>query len=232
MSPHTTVIIPAFNEAKCITETLDEALAAFGDCDYRILVIDDGSTDETFQLVRELSVTNSCLTAHRLDRNRGFGHALCEGLRQVTTELVAWLPADGAYEPRVVMKPELLTGNTPLMLGFRSSPGKGIRKTVSQIVIVLVRLFFRTDVRNYSGVFVGRTDFLKDLGLRPQSTFLTWQVAILANRSGQQISRSTLSVRSTLNSSRKSRAFHLRGILKGFQELVQLWVSIHTSHRS
>lgn len=232
MSAHTTVIIPAFNEARRITDTISEALAVFGGHDYRILVIDDGSTDETSQLVTALSAKNECITLRQLERNRGFGYALYEGLKQVTTDLVAWLPADGAYDPRIVMKPQLITGEVPLLLVFRGSSGQGIRNLVSQTVIFLVRLFFRTDVQNYSGVFVGRTDFLKSLGLRPQSTFFTWQVAILANRSKHQVDRAIVSVRAALNNSRRSRAFHLSAILKGIRELLQLWVSFRTSNRS
>jgi glycosyltransferase involved in cell wall biosynthesis len=231
MSAHTTVIIPAFNEAGCITDTISEALAVFGGHDYRILVIDDGSTDETYELVTALSAKNECISLRQLERNRGFGYALYDGLNQVTTDLVAWLPADGAYDPRIVMKPQLITGEVPLLLMFRSSSAQGIRNLVSQTVIFLVRLFFRTDVRNYSGVFVGRTDLLKSLGLRPQSTFFTWQVAILANRSKHQVNRELVSVRSALNNSRRSRAFHVSGLLKGLRELLQLWVSFRPSSR-
>jgi dolichyl-phosphate beta-glucosyltransferase len=75
--PFLSVVIPAFNEAERLPRTLDRVavfLRAFGR-DHEVLVVDDGSRDDTAQRAREAGAT-----VLRGDRNRGKGHAVRRGM--------------------------------------------------------------------------------------------------------------------------------------------------------
>jgi glycosyltransferase involved in cell wall biosynthesis len=88
------VLIPAFNEGRAVRQTVvtvRETLRA-ASIEHEIIVIDDGSTDET---AREAAAAGAILLRHPI--NRGYGRALKSGLRHATGELIAIIDADGSY---------------------------------------------------------------------------------------------------------------------------------------
>jgi dolichyl-phosphate beta-glucosyltransferase len=91
-----TVIIPAYNEQRRLPPSLDR-LEAFLDAtsiDYRILVVDDGSSDATSQLVDGRSRRVSAL---RLRHHRGKGAAVRAGMLSATGAVLAFTDADLPY---------------------------------------------------------------------------------------------------------------------------------------
>jgi len=89
----TTVLIPAFNEHATIRKTVADVLAVLDESD-QVLVIDDGSTDDTAQLAYEAGAT-----VLRLDSNRGKGVALREGFKRADGRYVVTIDADGQDDP-------------------------------------------------------------------------------------------------------------------------------------
>ncbi|MBI4160529.1 MAG: glycosyltransferase family 2 protein [Candidatus Yanofskybacteria bacterium] len=90
------IIIPAYNEARTIKEVIKRVRAArvFG-LEKEIIVVDDGSNDQTFSLVRtEPGVT---LIYHAI--NQGKGTALRAGFKQATGDIVLIQDADLEYDP-------------------------------------------------------------------------------------------------------------------------------------
>ena len=96
-----TVIVPALNEAEALPELIGEIHSAVGPTglNYGILVVDDGSTDGTFGLVRELSRTDPRVGAIRLRRNFGKSAALAVGFDSADSDLVVTIDGDGQDDP-------------------------------------------------------------------------------------------------------------------------------------
>src|SRR4051812_35603754 len=90
------VVVPAFNESRHIAATL-RGVPAYVD---RILVIDDGSVDDTARQVRALRDPRVLLVSHA--RNRGVGRALCTGYQRAMAEgadVIAVMAGDGQMHP-------------------------------------------------------------------------------------------------------------------------------------
>ncbi len=88
------VVIPAYNEERGVGDVirkLQNVLENSG-CNYEIIVVDDGSTDKTVDIVRETGVR---LIQHSF--NRGYGAALKTGIRQAKHDIVVITDADGTY---------------------------------------------------------------------------------------------------------------------------------------
>src|SRR5690242_18226225 len=85
------IVIPAFNEARGIRETLRGLIAAVPDAE--IIVIDDASTDGTAEAVLEFPQV--LLAQHPF--NRGYGAGLKTGMSLARGEYVAWFDADNEH---------------------------------------------------------------------------------------------------------------------------------------
>jgi len=91
-----TVIVPVFNEEKLINQTL-KSISCFLEflkprLTYEIIVVDDGSTDESAALIKKLALPNLLLLQHR--RNLGKGAAVKDGALASTGEVILFLDAD------------------------------------------------------------------------------------------------------------------------------------------
>ncbi len=100
--PLVTIIVPAFNEAKSIEMTLASLLhLRYPKGKLKIIVVDDGSTDETYQIAKNFE--NSICQVYRR-KNGGKASALNFGLRKCATELVGALDADSVVDKDALMK--------------------------------------------------------------------------------------------------------------------------------
>src|SRR4026209_572126 len=94
--PLLTIIIPTYNEAIRLPETLLKISSYLKRAGLvcQILVVDDGSTDNTCSLVEELQPQMPCLQLLRSDRNYGKGHAVKMGVLHSTGSYVLMSDAD------------------------------------------------------------------------------------------------------------------------------------------
>lgn len=90
-----TVIIPAYNEESAIGCTLEELWETVKSHNWDIIVINDGSTDRTAEIVKAFTFVK--LIEHPY--NKGYGASLKTGIQNAETELVAFYDADGQHKP-------------------------------------------------------------------------------------------------------------------------------------
>lgn len=94
MARHATIVIPAYCESEAIGETLAELneVLTKAEIDAQVIVVDDGSTDDTYAIAAQADVR-----VIRHNGNRGYGAALKTGVLAATTDIVAIVDADGTY---------------------------------------------------------------------------------------------------------------------------------------
>jgi glycosyltransferase involved in cell wall biosynthesis len=115
------VLVPAFNEARCIEDTLGAIGEQIADrvAYWEIIVVDDGSTDETAQIVRSLP-RGLNVTLVRLSRNFGKEAALKAGLDYARGDVVVVMDADGQHPPdKLVPMLERWWGGYDMVYGVR-----------------------------------------------------------------------------------------------------------------
>ncbi|MFH1769134.1 MAG: dolichyl-phosphate beta-glucosyltransferase [Parcubacteria group bacterium] len=93
---HLSVIIPAFNESKRIVETLHyiDTYLKKQDYDYEIILVDDGSADDTVEVVRNLKIKNLRIIEN--EENRGKGVVVKQGMLEAKGELRLFMDADNS----------------------------------------------------------------------------------------------------------------------------------------
>ena len=112
--PQVTIIIPAYNEEAVVGDTIREIRELYPD--YEILVIDDGSSDETMQRALDAGAN---VWPHPY--NMGNGAAVKTGLRVARGEWVVLMDADGQHDPRDIKRLLEQSGRFEMIVGARSS---------------------------------------------------------------------------------------------------------------
>jgi len=100
-----TIVIPVYNEAQSIQENLKEILKyarETEDISARILVVNDGSADNTAELVYELSVSEKEIDILSLNRNFGKEAAIKAGLDHASGDAVIVMDSDLQHPPRLL----------------------------------------------------------------------------------------------------------------------------------
>lgn len=115
--PAFSLVLPVYNEEEAIAATLDylqETLRSAG-CEYEIVTVNDGSTDDTGKILRSRSDIR--LSEH--GRNRGYGAALKTGIRHARYPLIAITDADGTYPNERIPELVALATQADMVVGAR-----------------------------------------------------------------------------------------------------------------
>ena len=123
MMPSLSVVIPAFNEERALGKTLAE-LAAYlrgTGLTYEIVVVDDGSTDQTVAVAREVALSDSAIRVISVSANRGKGAAVRRGVQEAAGEVIAFIDADLPYSTQNLGDAIALvhSGSTDIAIGAR-----------------------------------------------------------------------------------------------------------------
>lgn len=129
--PYLTIVIPAYDEEKRLGATLKRMLAYFDTQDYsfEILVVDDGSSDATLDLVEQIADLRKEVTLLSYQPNRGKGHAVRYGMLRAKGERLLFSDADLATPIEEVEKllPKLDEGYD-IAIGSRDVVGSQLIK--------------------------------------------------------------------------------------------------------
>lgn len=116
MSKKVTILIPAFNESQAIGFVIEHIQAICSDVVQEVIVIDDGSSDDTAYIAK-----NAGSTVIRHKQNLGYGAALKTGIRQAKTEFVLTMDADGQHQAEDVLRLWELAEDCDMVVGQRIS---------------------------------------------------------------------------------------------------------------
>jgi len=207
------VVIPAYNEEDGIAEIINrvlsvkEELEKVGVGELELLVVDDGSKDNTPAIVKDID--GASLIQHGI--NKGYGAALKTGFSRANGELIGFLDADGTYPPEYFPQlcSEALNGND-LVIGSRMSGSSSqmplMRRIGNIFFATLLSLLARQRVSDSaSGMRVFKRDVLERLYPLPDGLNLTPVMSTRAAHEGilmaevpipydERVGRSKLSV--------------------------------------
>ena len=99
------IVIPMFNEAENVESTLhrvEEAIAPFRGT-YEIIPVNDGSLDNTLEVLKRIESQNGKVRVVSYPRNIGRGMALRRGFKESKGEIIVSIDADLSYHPRYIL---------------------------------------------------------------------------------------------------------------------------------
>jgi glycosyltransferase involved in cell wall biosynthesis len=173
------IVLPCLDEA----EALPGVLAAMP-AGYRVLVVDNGSTDDT------VAVATACGATVVSEPRRGYGAAVHAGLLAATADLVGVLDADGSLPPQAL--PQLVAeaaNGTDLAVG-RRIPQAGAwpwHARAGNIVLAAVLRHQGLPVHDIAPIRVGRRQALLDLGVTDRACGYPLELLLRAGAAGWRV---------------------------------------------
>ncbi|MDI3476396.1 MAG: hypothetical protein PWQ95_2124 [Thermococcaceae archaeon] len=161
-----TVIIPAYNEEKNIGEVLDW-IPEFVD---EVIVVDDGSGDNTYSVAYERALRNPRIKALKLEKNSGKGAAMREGIKHANGDVVVFMDADGQHLPEEIEKlvRPIVEGKADIVIGARKFEVAGKRPIHRRLSNIITTRLIRLKLGQYvydtqSGFRAYRREFLPEI---------------------------------------------------------------------
>ena len=164
------ILVPAKDEALNLPLFLDLAaqmIAAQGDTRYEVVVIDDGSEDESWSVLETLRERYDFLrTVHHRNR-RGIADALRTGYLHARGDVLVFYPADLQFKPEDIPRlvAPILANEADMVTGFKE--GKYEKAFVSGIYNRLSRILFHVPVKDLNSVKAYRREIMDVLPVRP-----------------------------------------------------------------
>jgi len=160
-----TIVIPAYNEEENIHSFLPNILSFAKEKHFNIIVINDGSTDNTATLLTPYELEPYVRIIHN-KVNRGYGGALKRGIEEAETKYVIMLDADGQHYIEDVMNLyyKIIATDADLIIGSRKGQktGSSFRKFGKWLIRNFARLLMPIHVHDLnSGMKIFRTDLGK-----------------------------------------------------------------------
>jgi glycosyltransferase involved in cell wall biosynthesis len=230
--PSASAVMPAYNEEDNVgpmIEAMVTTIAPLTD-DYEVIVVDDGSRDETAQKVKEAAQRDSRVRLVQHKVNQGYGAAVFTGFTSSTKDLVFFTDADRQFDLGEVHKLLPFIGEADLVVGYRA-PRRDpfMRKLNGWGWSALVTILFGYTARDIDCAFkLFRREIIDKIGDQIASRGATFSAEFLvrAKRAGYKIREVPLAGHRPRMAGSQTGA-RLDVILRAFRELIrfrwQLW---------
>jgi glycosyltransferase involved in cell wall biosynthesis len=149
-----TVFFPAYNDSGTIASLVIAAVqtASRLTTDFEVLVINDGSTDSTAEIIDELARIYPQVHAIHHEKNRGYGGALRTGFASATKDWVFYTDGDAQYDPREMTRLwEKTSASVDMVNGYKISRSDPLHR------IIIGRIYHHT-VKRLFGLTVRDVD--------------------------------------------------------------------------
>lgn len=230
-APSLTIVIPAYNERDNLPRVVGDALA-FGRraCrDFEVLVVDDGSSDGSADVLASLAAPELRVVRH--DRNRGLTAALRTGFFGAAREFVTWIPADGQIATSELQKILDAWNGEDLVLSTYRHRGDGFSRAVMSRGLRLL-LFVTAGLRDrLEGVYLFRRALLDELSLVSERAAgsIGFEIAVKARRLGKRVGSTEIECAPRLSG--RSKVANARNIAQSLGELWRIGRSVRAMPR-
>lgn len=168
--PDVSVLVPSKDEAENLPlfmELAQQAFLSVPHVAFEVIVIDDGSEDDSWPVLQQLSQRYPFLRVARHRSRRGIADALRTGYLQARGRVLVFYPADLQFKPEDIPRlvSPILAGEADMVTGFKE--GKYEKALVSGVYNRLSRALFKVKVKDLNSVKAYRREVMDIVPVRP-----------------------------------------------------------------
>lgn len=183
--------IPTLNDSRNISSVIEKSIRVLSAhfIDYEIIVIDDGSSDGTYEIIKNYEANYHFVSVFRHHRNMGYGFTLKEIISKTSKTWVCFVDGDDEYDISELKKITPLLDFYDLIITFRYLKRySNFRVFVSFIFNRVLSFLFRTNYRDIStGLRLVKSSVVKTVTLISDSTFIGAEMAIKISMKGYRV---------------------------------------------
>ena len=227
--PSVSVFFPAYNDAHSIGKLVEDVLGILPELTgtYEVIVVNDGSTDETREVLEQLKSKYEAVRIVEHETNKGYGGALQSGFRAAANDLVFYTDGDGQYDARELVKLfPLLTENVDVVNGYKLERTDKInRKIVGGFYNRLAHFLFSLPIRDVDCDFrLIRRTILGKISLHSTSGSICVELVYKLRRAGANFVET--GVNHYARQYGKSQFFTVRRVSKTLLDFFILWFKL------
>ena len=223
------VFFPCYNEQDNIRRVYESAAKVLGHIgvDYEVILVDDGSTDQTPQITDAIAKANPRVKVVHHPTNLGYGAAIQSGIRAATKTLVFFTDGDGQFDLNELPPLLPLMKEQDIVSCFRLNRQDGLlRKFNAWCWTSLVCLLFRMKFKDINCAFkLYRRRIFDDMELRSNGALINAEILARATRRRYAITQ--VGVHHFPRTRGQQTGAHPRVIFRAFRELFKLHQQIN-----
>lgn len=222
------IFFPCYNEASNMGTMIDQATQIGNEygIDYEVIVVDDGSSDNSAQIVKEYSKKNPRVSLIQHSKNMGYGAALRTGFQNVKKDLVFLTDGDNQFRLSEIEKLFSKIDSCDVVVGYRiNRQDKAHRRLNGFLWTKLTRTLFGLPTRDVDCAFkLFRRRALEGLVLKSDHLLIHAEILARIKKKGFKIQE--IGVTHYPRAAGKASATGVGRILKTFGELFGLYWQI------
>jgi glycosyltransferase involved in cell wall biosynthesis len=182
------IVMPALNEEANIEEAISDCLKALWikNIEGEIIVVNDGSTDRTGELVEKIMEKENRVRMIRHHSPKGIGASFWEGTDAAKGDVIIMLPGDNENDPQEIMRYYALLKDVDIVIPFVFN--KHVRGYFRALLSLIYRFIINTTFRTYlnytNGTILYRKSILQELDYRSKGFFFQTDILIRAIKKG------------------------------------------------
>ncbi len=219
-------MFPCYNDATTIGQLVDDVHIALSPLvhELEVIVVNDGSTDGSRQVLDEMSTTRPWLRVVHHEKNRGYGGALISGFEAAQHEWIFYTDGDAQYDAsEASLLVPLATDEVDIVQGYKLGRGDPLhRKVIGRTYHHVVKVLFCLPVRDTDCDFrLFRRTLVMGRPLRSTSGVICVEMMRSFTEQGARFVQTP--VHHYFRPYGKSQFFRLPAIARSAKQLLQLW---------
>jgi glycosyltransferase involved in cell wall biosynthesis len=194
MAPQLSILMPVYNEVATVERAVAAVLDAELDVTTEVVLVDDGSTDGTSQVLEAADWPDGRVRVLRHAQNQGKGAAVRTALAEARGEFATIFDADLEYEPEDLSEllPPLLDGTTNAVFGVRAFDGFTSHSYLyvlgNRLVTLAANVLFNVYLKDLMTMHKAiRTDVFRSLPLKERGFAIEPEIAARLLQRGERI---------------------------------------------
>ncbi len=221
-----TAFFPAYNDGGTIASMVISAITTLQSVtdDYEVIVVNDGSSDYTREVLAELERKYERLRVIHHPQNRGYGGALRTGFASATKDLVFYTDGDAQYDPRELkLLLPLMADGVGVVNGYKTSRSDPLHRIIiGKLYHWTVKTLFGLPLRDVDCDFrLMRRDIFDAIKLESNTGAICVEMMTKIHQAGFRVAE--VPVHHFHRAYGKSQFFNFKRLFKTFKDLSALW---------
>ncbi len=218
------VVTPIYNEEEIVVQAIQQNLEVLNQlqCNYEVIVVNDGSTDKSHELLDQHFATISNVKIIHRAKNEGFGCAIIYGIQKANKDYILCIPSDNPLSLSMLKNFATAAKKADIIVGYRNGRNgyTPMMRLNAKVFHGVVTTLFNIHLRDFNWIHMYSRKIFAEHKIKVQSTgiFMLAEILIRAKKEGCTFQE--IFVEQTARTTGVATASKISTMLKTMKELL------------